>query len=155
MLGHQQREEPECHRSRQEPADKTGLQFQAPEQGLEAADGAYGADEKAEGVPAPGGGAAGGPDTGSGETEPAEPTAAADADASMRGSDREDTVGTGGASEPTPGADAAEAPAAPDEADASTDGGIDVWTAAEIGLAAALAVLIVGILALAYAGRKR
>ena len=55
---------------------------------------------------------------------------------------------------------AAETPAAePEEvgapAAAPSDGGIDALTAAEIGLAAALGILIVGRLALAFAGRKR
>ena len=57
---------------------------------------------------------------------------------------------------------AAETPAAaPEEAEAPAvtvtggDGGIDALTAAEIGLASALAVLLVGSLALAFAGRRR
>ncbi len=51
--------------------------------------------------------------------------------------------------------------AAPEEAEAPAvtvtggDGGIDALTAAEIGLASALAVLLVGSLALAFAGRRR
>lgn len=57
------------------------------------------------------------------------------------------------------GAGAGETPAAgPDEVDApaaAPSGGIDALTAAEIGLAAALGVLVVGSLALALAGRKR
>ncbi len=57
---------------------------------------------------------------------------------------------------------AAETPAAaPEEAEAPAgtltggDGGFDALTAAEIGLASALAVLLVGSLALAFAGRRR
>ncbi len=57
---------------------------------------------------------------------------------------------------------AAETPAAaPEEAEAPAvaltggDGGVDALTAAEIGLASALAVLLVGSLALAFAGRRR
>ena len=57
---------------------------------------------------------------------------------------------------------AAETPAAaPEGAEAPAvtpvggDGGIDALTAAEIGLASALAVLLVGSLALAFAGRRR
>jgi len=55
---------------------------------------------------------------------------------------------------------AVETPAAgPDEVDAPaaapSGGGIDALTAAEIGLAAALGLLVVGSLALTFAGRKR
>jgi len=57
---------------------------------------------------------------------------------------------SGVAETPAAGPEEAEAPAA-----APSDGGIDALTAAEIGLAAALGVLIVGSLALAFAGRKR
>jgi hypothetical protein len=58
----------------------------------------------------------------------------------------------GGAGE-TPAADSekAEAPVAA----LSDSGGIDALTAAEIGLAAALGVLVSGSLVLAFAGRKR
>ncbi len=65
-------------------------------------------------------------------------------------------------------AEEAEAPPAapgeagqPDEAEAAAvtaaggEGGIDALTAAEIGLAAALMILVVGSLALAFAGRRR
>jgi hypothetical protein len=58
--------------------------------------------------------------------------------------------GPGAAETPAAGPEEAEAPAA-----APSDGGIDALTAAEIGLAAALGVLVVGSLALAFAGRKR
>ena len=51
---------------------------------------------------------------------------------------------------PAAGPDEAEAPSA-----APSDGGIDALTAAEIGLAAALGVLVAGSLVLALAGRKR
>jgi anti-sigma factor RsiW len=51
---------------------------------------------------------------------------------------------------PVAGPEEAEAPVA-----APSDGGVDALTAAEIGLAAALAVLVAGSLALAFAGRKR
>jgi hypothetical protein len=51
---------------------------------------------------------------------------------------------------PAAGPEEAEAPSA-----APSDGGVDALTAAEIGLAAALGVLVVGSLALALAGRKR
>jgi hypothetical protein len=57
----------------------------------------------------------------------------------------------------TPAAGPEEAPEAADAAKAAEDGdgGIDSLTAAEIGLAAALGVIVAGSLALAYAGRKR
>ncbi len=58
--------------------------------------------------------------------------------------------GPGAAETPAAGPEEVEAPAA-----APSDGGIDALTAAEIGLAAALGVLVVGSLALAFAGRKR
>ncbi len=60
---------------------------------------------------------------------------------------------TGGAAEtPAAAPEEAEAPAV---TPAGGDGGIDALTAAEIGLASALAVLLVGSLALAFAGRRR
>jgi hypothetical protein len=57
---------------------------------------------------------------------------------------------TGVGETPAAGPDEAEAPAA-----AAPSGGVDALTAAEIALAAALGVLVVGSLALALAGRKR
>jgi hypothetical protein len=56
----------------------------------------------------------------------------------------------GAAETPTTEQEEAETPAA-----APSGGGIDALTAAEIGLAAALAILIVGSFALAFAGRRR
>ncbi len=57
----------------------------------------------------------------------------------------------------TPAAGPEEAPEAVDAAKAAEDGdgGIDSLTAAEIGLAAALGIIVAGSLTLAYAGRKR
>ncbi len=73
---------------------------------------------------------------------PAVPEAAEDAGADFR---RDTAAGE----TPAAGPDEAEAPAA------APSGGIDALTAAEIGLAATLGVLVVGSLALALAGRKR
>lgn len=58
---------------------------------------------------------------------------------------------SGAAETPAAGPEEAEAPAAAP----SDDGGVDALTAAEIGLVVALGVLVVGSLALAFAGRKR
>jgi hypothetical protein len=57
---------------------------------------------------------------------------------------------TGAAEPPAPGPEEAVTPAP-----APSDGGIDALTAAEVGLAAALGVLVAASLALAFAGRKR
>lgn len=57
----------------------------------------------------------------------------------------------------TPATEPEEAPEAVDAAKAAEDGdgGIDSLTAAEIGLAAVLGIIVAGSLTLAYAGRKR
>jgi anti-sigma factor RsiW len=60
------------------------------------------------------------------------------------------TGDTGAAETPAAGAESGEVPRA-----APSGGGIDALTAAEIGLAAALGVLVAGSLVLAFAGRKR
>jgi hypothetical protein len=62
---------------------------------------------------------------------------------------------TGADVTPAAGPEESEAPQASGEAEATTAGGIDALTVAEIGLAAALAVLIVGSTVLALATRKR
>ena len=75
--------------------------------------------------------------------------------------DAGETPAAGGAPVTMPNADSTEAPAAgPEEAEApaaapADGGGIDALTAAEIGLAIALGVLVSGSFALAFAGRKR
>lgn len=70
-------------------------------------------------------------------------TPAGDEAAALRGD-------TGAAETPAAGAEPAEVPRA-----APSEGGVDPLAAAEIGLAAALGVLVVGSLVLAFAGRKR
>src|SRR3989304_5384601 len=59
---------------------------------------------------------------------------------------------TGAVETPASGAEEVRSPLASQEDD---DGGIDALTAAEIGLGAALALLVLGGGILAYAGRKR
>lgn len=78
---------------------------------------------------------------------PAAPEVGAGAAAEDAGEFLRDSVA---AETPAAGPEEAEAPAA-----APSDGGIDALTAAEIGLAAALAVLTVGSLGVAFARRKR
>ena len=133
-----------------------------------------GADEPYAGTPAPSGGAATGTGEQMPEAEPEQP-AADDAGAAFRSdTDIEETPaapspvpslppfiitavpGAGeGAPFPgglTPSPEAGIQEAVPPPGDG---GGIDALTAAEIGLAAALGVLVASILVLAYAGRKR
>jgi hypothetical protein len=78
-------------------------------------------------------------------------------EAATQGAESADTYkGTTGADEtPAAAPEENEAPAASGQAEATTAGGIDALTAAEIGLTAALGVLVVGSLIFALATRKR